>query len=503
MSKVSENFLFQFKAARNVKESIGVINDIKKWLKKKKEQVENVLKELSSSKTVIRVLASSVSEMTMTTSPNKRSKDTDVEILFKPADIKKIRSSWDMLVDYEETIKNLETNIIPQAEERYKNVAGLEKYMKSTLDFLKTCKVSRDKLLSGLKAHGDKHIPESLVKLINKIKEDLSTQLAGRFDSCDIMIYPNIVELKGKNVLAIFCYIQFKGLLDDEDWKKDQFEIVVVAVPDENKSLRYQVQTFEEGKERPNEINLSIGDWLPTAQKVNDRIITSLTERHALNVLKPSSLPVTEQEVKKNKTLRLPVVKDLLIDGQYLKAVLKPSVRTRVVAEEIGKKLHPLVKAFFKIEPKILVITKAVQEENLWSIYFKLDVMKPSDKRWNFDRSVISEIGTRLSLDSKTMHEVEDAYKKFLFSKRHKIKQGEFPTSLKDVSEYKDSEPEDVPTNPTRSKLVVQPTAKKKTAVPAITNMQKSIQEKLKKKMQDQDKKNKLLKGLESEDMDI
>jgi hypothetical protein len=444
MSRVAENFLFKFKAARNVKESLSVIDDMKRFLKKKKDALDELLTEISSSRVLIRFVASAAGGATRMTT--QVAPVTKVDITFKPADVKKIQKSWDVLVDFSETIAMLEDRLLQQTEQAYKNVPGLKEHLAADKKFLAQCKKSRDEVLAKLNASGSSLIPPDLTVLIKDIKAKLESSLKGRFESCDFMIYPNVVEVKGKHPLAFFCYIHFKGLTDDDQWRKASFYLIVVAVKDEKTgAFQYQVHTDEEGSRLPTEIDLSGTDWLGKIQGVENRILTQLTDQHALNVLTPMPLNKTQDDVKRNRTLKGAhvAVLDIFIEENYLKIITDPKlVTTAEEAAEVCKAVHHTVRTFFNLDGSASISAKPITDGKVWCLYFKLDAPLTKEsiamrtKYLKHDRSDLLELGRKLKLDAHTLHALEDSYKHYLFNKMQKIKPKGFPNSPEDAPGY-------------------------------------------------------------------
>jgi hypothetical protein len=446
MSRVVENFLFKFKEARNIKESFSVIDEMKRFLKKKKESLDVLLTELSSSKLQIRFSTKAASTR-MTTAPTGSTGKgkTVVNIDLKPADVKKIQQSWDVLVDYNDTITMLEESLLKQTVQMYKNVPGLKEQVASTKKFLDDCKKSRDEVLKKLDATSSALVPDCLEPIIKDVKEKLETSLKGRFESCSFMIYPNVIELKGKHPLAFFCYIQFKGLTDDDRYRKDSFSVIIIAVKDEKtQDFQYQVQTDEQGRLLPNEIDVDSGDWIGKVQGVENRILSQLTDQHALNVLVPKPLNKTQLDVKKNRSIKNAhkAVLDMFIEENYLKVITDPAlVITEADARAVTIAVHSAVKAFFDLGSSANMSAKPITDGKVWCIYFKLDADMDKQSismraKYGMDRSELLAFATKLGLDKHTTQMLEDSYKHYLFTQYRKIKSQQFPNTPEDAPGY-------------------------------------------------------------------
>jgi hypothetical protein len=440
MSRISEGFLFQYNQARNPNESKKVVEDVLKYLKQKTEVLDNILSEISKSKIMIKLTsqalaATSPSERTMTT---KKSKVVpEIVIQTKPADIKKIAKTWDDLVELDDVISTFESSILPRHVSMYKSIPGLSEQMKNVNKILDQCRKTKAALLNELRATGNKLIPRDIKFIINKVKEELETKLVGRYERCDIMVYPKVVKFKDKHVLAYFCYIQMTELKDDEDWVKKVFDIVIVAIALKDSGFKYQIHTSD-SHNLPPELDLTDGDWQDNVKGVVNKVITKLTDIHSLNLLRPQSLPFSEQDLKKSG-LKSPDVKKIYIDGNILKLELMPKIETKEKAYEIGARIFADVKRMFKIGKNGSLSYRPVPEGRIWTLNFVLNTPGSYDsaggniaKKFNNDRSLLEEFAIKMKLDKEAQKKLEDSYRAFLYRQYRKIAPQELNISDKD-----------------------------------------------------------------------
>jgi hypothetical protein len=507
--KVAENFLFEFNDSRSVKEGIKVLNNILSFLQKKKQTIDDILTEMSSNNAFIRVIKTkqvviSAGEREITT----RGTPTLIEVQAKPADIKEVIATWDTLVELNEVIDRYERSIAPSAESRYKNVPELKAVEAKVESFIKKTKESRDKLLKKLQSKVDTYMPRSLKVIVDKLKEELTTNLKGRFEECNVLYYPCVMPVNKVNVLAFYCYLSFTRLKDDDDWQHEVFDVVVISIPLADGTTKFQINTYE-GHALPLEIPLEPNSWVGTVKGVTDRLYSTLTDVHALNLLKPQMLKVSDKDAKKTKDFKSnQEVAKLEVVDETFKIYLKPSyVKSEPQAHNVGKALWAKVVKFLLIDAKYKLSYKPTQEGTSWILNFKVStptqISGKIQSNIHFDSSAFKDFCVRQNLDGPQIRKVEEALKHAIYEKhkRSAFTQPDIITEKDDVKNRLN----DSAIIPAKRTSVEKPETEK-TAVRKIQpSMAPESKEKLTKEMIRQQtlNKRKFARQLEDEDVDI
>lgn len=437
----AEHFLYEANKARNASESTEVIRSILSFINKKQKVIETLMTELSRSKIFIKIAkAASENEITMTT--RKTGTKPTIDIQYTPADINKVARSWNVLVELDEIIDRLNGSILPRHISLYKHTPGLDKTVKVVEDTISRYKKMRTNILKALKATGTKFIPRNLNKLISVVKDNVEKGLEGRFATCDITVYPTVVKLKKEYVLSYYCYIQFTDLVTDDSWVHDVFTILVVGIPTEEE-WKYQLHIFE-GDVLPPNVDNSSGQWITSDVGIRNQVIMQLASIHALNVLKPQAFPLTKEKALKAGML-LSEVSDVDVEGQYLKIVLKSSIRSKAQVEEVSKKLFPIVKRSLDIESRVRLASRQTTQGSCAVLLYRINPTSQKDKKINmtFDLSHIEELTIKSGMDPKVARKLATVLKQEKFDQLNKIS----PAPLENVEIHYDK-PVNVKPNP-------------------------------------------------------
>ena len=433
----NKNFLFDYNRARNINESNKVIDNMLESLREKTDEMDQLMKEISKSKIVIKLTAIAASDAEMTTEDDdyvpdlglpKKGKGTKIDIQYKPADLKKIDSSWETLIVADSLIEDLENSIIPNYVNQYKMVSPTVKAMvDNARQSLTEAKEVRTKMLSLLKANGTKFIPSRLTPIINGVEKKLLTGLAGRFSECNIMVYPLVVDVKDVGTLAYYCYFQFTKLKTDNRFTYELFNVLVIGVPTAN-GWKYQLHTFE-GDVLPPHVDVTHGAWISREQEVLDKVVTKLAYTNSINILRAQAFPLPESRLQKSGILNVEGVTDAKIEGAFLKVFLKPNVSNRHNLEQLAVTVTKLVRRAIKIDSSEEVLRQNYElDTNPKCITYTIGTPIGGNsgagekRKLTIDNNYISQLNTQLGLPLEGRRVIEDAYRKVMYDSHNGVK---------------------------------------------------------------------------------
>lgn len=355
MSLIKEKIRVLLNKARNYNEFKSVVEGVLNNLLKSSKALDGLLLEVSSSKTLIRVLAASkkggVETVEVIRKPGKKMAE------YTPPPLAVIEKNWAALDDMYYYIELLEDAIVPELINTHKK-ASTKLVDRATAEI----KIGRAKIAKALKVIqglGSKHIPKELKKVSDFVEVELKKRFAKRFDEknfkANIYVAPTELNDKGKGNLGYFYYMNFPGLKGDER-SFQEFYIVIIGIVKPDGIIELKVSTL--GKFMlPNVIPVE------TLRKMSDpvKILTEIEEQLFLlfniNVLKQLALPsgLDTKSLKKATLLNKPSISRLIESKSVKDEKLIIKLIPGVTAPELNlviSKIYPIIKGLFGVLDK-------------------------------------------------------------------------------------------------------------------------------------------------------
>jgi hypothetical protein len=415
MALSKEKIRLLLNKARNFNEFKAVVERVLDNLAKSGKAIDGLLMEVSSSRTLVRVLAAAKAGGNETVEIIRRGSGRSNAGYVAP-NMKLIKSNWIALDEAYYYTELLSGSLVPELVNSYKKQSA--KLVATIEASVKEYRAKIDKALKVIQGLGAKHIPTRLKETATKVEEDLKQRFAKLYEvpkyKASIYVAPTELDSEGKGNLGYFYYMNFPGL-KGEGKVYSEFYVVVIGVINEEGNINIKATVL--GKfMMPNVIPVDTLKNISSPGAIIEELEAQMFTLFNINVVKRLALPAdfNTKAFKKAPAFEKANIKkyiqskSVVDDNLVLKLV--PSVKADELNQVISL-VYPILKGMLGIlsKDKRVLTSEPTKEGRSYVLTFSLQpniAVKGGAVGTELDVNKIRELQVQLDLSDETVDDV-------------------------------------------------------------------------------------------------